>query len=149
MFRFSARFTPNMNAQACFKAGASSVNYFGKDVSRRSFLRQNTPVVKGFIDTSKILSSVPCSAFASLWCLEQAAAGGMIQLGSEDALNGILGSVLASTATRLGASCVSDCATTLSRTLLSNAMAMQWTLCCKAMLLTVDSSHHLSYYEGM
>ena len=129
MFRFGTRFT---TPQSCFRAGASSVNYFGKDVTRRSFNRQRSNVVNGFIDTSKLITGIPTSAFASIWCKQQAESGGIIQLGSEDALNGILGSMIASAATggRVGAGLLSDCATTMSRTMLSNAMSMQWSLCC-------------------
>ena len=130
MFRFGARFTPS--AHTCFRAGASSVNYFGKDVTRRSFNRQRTSIVSGFIDTSKLISVIPTSAFASIWCKEQADAGGIIQLGSEDALNGVLGSTIAAQTNTgcIGGGSLSNCATIMSRTMMSNAMSMQWSLCC-------------------
>jgi hypothetical protein len=139
-FRFTARAGC---PQTAFNFGARTVDYFGKEVSRRSFHRQRSPAVFGFIDTTKLISTVPASAFASIWCKEQSEAGGIVQLGSEDSLNGMLGRMLASANCRVGASAsamMDATAGALSRTLLSNAMAMQWTLCCKimAVMITMD-----------
>ncbi len=131
MFRFTSRASPVQN----FNLGANSINYFGKEMSRRCFNRSNAPVVKGFINPANLLAAgIPSSAFASLWCPEQAS---IVQLGGEAALNGILGSMLTDAVVRLGAAPMNDCASILSRTLLSNAMSMQWTLCCCKMVVAV------------
>ena len=126
MFRFTARASP----QAAFAQGARGVNYMGHYLSRRHCNQTHSPMVAGYINTLRLAgSAVPASAFAMLWSMERSA---MATLASgEETVAGVLARMIASSSARIAAMPVSDCAATLSRTLMSNAMCLQWTLCCK------------------
>ena len=131
MFRFTARGNP----QAAFNFGAKSVNYYGQVFSRRHFARSHDAMRFGCVDPAALVGSLPVSAFASLWSLEGITASSLA-LTTEDSIVGILCAMTGNTAARMGTMPLSDCAVTLSRTLLSNAMAMQWTLCCVKLIST-------------
>jgi hypothetical protein len=125
MFRFTARGAP----QAAYQFGARSFSYFGHELSRRHFARARSAALSGFIDPTKLVGALPASAFANLWCLDRCS-GASLAMTTEEALTSMLADVSRLAGSRVGSLPLSDCAVCLSRTLLSNAMAVQMTLCC-------------------